>query len=95
MKSRNVKVKYPHTKLIICEYCGEYAVQKSSNQKYCDINDKPCRYYAALERNAKWKREQYTDKKQLLGSSNLGEHRNKDFEEEKRRVRKERRRLRI
>lgn len=96
MKKNKVKYNpFKSSKLIICEYCGALIVKKSPNQKYCDINERPCKYYATLERNAKWKREKYKSKKQLLGSSNIGEHSQEDFEKEKQIVKKERRRLGI
>ena len=94
-KNKVVTIPFKYSKVIICEYCGAMVLKTSNNQKYCDIEDKPCRYYAMLERQAKWKRDNYKNKKQLLGSSNLSEHSQEDFEKEKRLIRKERKRLGI
>ena len=86
------KKKSKNGNLIVCEWCGAMIVQKYPNQKYCDINDKPCRYYAELERNNKYRKKTH---KPLLGSSNIGEHANEDFEKEKQIIQKEKRRYRL
>lgn len=89
---KNSKETQDLAELIICEYCGAMIVKKYPNQKYCDIDDKPCRYYAELERNMKYRKK---STKPALGSSNLGEHRNKDWEKEKQLIEKEKRRYRL
>lgn len=78
--------------LIVCEWCGAMIVQKYPNQKYCHPDDKPCRYYAELERNNKYRKK---ESKPALGSSNLGEHPNKDWEKERQLIQKEKRRFRL
>lgn len=80
------------SELMVCEYCGCYTIRKTPNQKYCDIDEKPCKYYATLERQAKWKRENVPPKK-ALGSSNLDGKPNEDFMREHEIIQRERRRL--
>lgn len=82
------------SKVFVCKYCGQYAMQKYPNQKYCDIADKPCRYFAELERNNTYRKGKKTNKT-MLGSSNLGEHANKDWKKEMQLIQKEKRRYRI
>lgn len=94
-RRKNIKINYfKLTKVFVCEYCGQFAIQEYPNQKYCNINDKPCKYYAELERNEKYRRGKKS-KKPLLGSSNLSEHPNKDFEKERQLIQKEKRRYRL
>lgn len=87
-----------------CEYCGEkfaiYVDKKGRPPKYC--SDK-CREYANLEQSrVRWNRWYHKHKHELsekqrwhLGSGTLGQHRNKDFNQEHKTITKEMARLRI
>ena len=75
-KSKNISINNRKlSKLIVCEWCGAMIIQEYPNQKYCKIENKPCKYYAELERNNKYRKK---SNKPLLGSSNLGQHRQKE-----------------
>lgn len=89
------------TKITIlkCEYCGKHFVS-THNKRYCGIK---CRKYSTLEQNnnavKKYKvKHGLNDKEKYfayLGNSNLREHANKNFSDEQKLVRAEKRRLKL
>ncbi len=86
---------YKKTDVLICEYCGQYSVRTHHRQKYC-AEPKKCRYYARLDKKNEYSKKYYENKKvkkQPLGTSNLREHSDDDFENEWVLVRKEIHRL--
>lgn len=81
------------TQIHLCRWCNRFFIPIHKNQIYCS---EECRYQSSLERSRIYKakvREEQQLKEKLLGTSNIREHRNKDFSRELEIVRKEKRRL--
>ena len=96
---KRYNTKQKKTVIILCEWCGK-PFTSTNNKKYCSIL---CRNEASREQNIKRQinyrlRRGKSDKQNYfenLGNSNLREHRKVDFDDEKRIVKAEKRRLHI
>lgn len=82
-----------------CEYCGKEFIKSHGNQKYCS---EKCKKNRKLEQDADASLKYYHthkkrggDKVWGLGSGGLGPHMHDDFDVEKEKISREKRRLRL